>query len=114
LDISTLGVLSQDKVDSALQMAKALQNVTNQSIPAQTVHHHLKSKGMRAVVKRKRPLLKPHHRRARWNLLRGIWSGVLSGVLRIGRRSDGLMSAELIVWGQRCVLPHFFSRFISY
>jgi uncharacterized sporulation protein YeaH/YhbH (DUF444 family) len=53
------------KVDNAVLMAKALQNVTNQSISAQTVRRQLKSKGMRAVVKRKRPLLKPHHRRAR-------------------------------------------------
>ena len=53
------------KVDNAVQMAKALQNVTNQSISAQTVCHQLKSKGMRAVVKRKKQLLKLHHRRAR-------------------------------------------------
>jgi hypothetical protein len=53
------------KVDNAVQMAKALQNVTNQSISAQAIHHHLKSKGMRAVVKGKGPLLKPHHRGAR-------------------------------------------------
>ena len=58
-------VIRMGKVDNAVQMAKTLQNVTNQSISAQTVHRHLKSKGMRPVVKRKRPLLKPHHRRAR-------------------------------------------------
>ena len=53
------------KVDNAVQMAKTLQNVTNQSISTQTVRRHLKSKGMRPVVKRKRPLLKPHHKKAR-------------------------------------------------
>ena len=53
------------KVDDAVQMSKALQNVTNQSICAQTVRLHLKRKGMRPVVKRKSPLLKPHHRKAR-------------------------------------------------
>ena len=58
-------VIRMGKVDNAVQMAKALQNVTNQPISAQTVCHQLKSKGMRPVVKRKRPLLKPHHRRAR-------------------------------------------------
>ena len=58
-------IICMGKVDNAVQMAKALQNATNQSISAQTVHRQIKSKGMRAVVKRKRPLLKPHHRRAR-------------------------------------------------
>ena len=71
-------IIRMGKVDNAVQMAKALQDVTNQSISAQTVCRQLKSKGMRPVVKRKRPLLKPHHRRAR---MKGIWSGLL----RIGR-----------------------------
>ena len=53
------------KVDNAVQMAKALQDVINQFIPAQTICCKLKSKSMRSVVKRKRPLCKPHYRRAR-------------------------------------------------
>ena len=58
-------VICMGKIDNAVQMAKALENVTNQSISAQTACHHLKSKGMRPVVKRRRPLLKPHHRKVR-------------------------------------------------
>lgn len=58
-------VIRMGKVDNAVQVAKALQDVTNQPISAQTIRRQLKSKGMRPVVKRKRPLLKPHHRRAR-------------------------------------------------
>ena len=58
-------IICMGKVDNTVQMAKALQDVTNQFISAQTVHCQLKIKGMRPVVKRKRPLLKPHHRRAR-------------------------------------------------
>jgi len=58
-------VIQMGKVDNAVEMAKILQNVTNQSISAQTVHRQLRIKGMRPVVKKKRPLLKPHHRRAR-------------------------------------------------
>ena len=58
-------IICMSKVDNAVQMAKALQDVTDQFIFAQTVHCQLKSKDMRPVVKRKGPLLKPHHRRAR-------------------------------------------------
>jgi hypothetical protein len=58
-------IICMEKVDNAVQVAKTLQNVINQSISAQTVHRQLKSKGMRPVVNRKRPLLKPRHRRAR-------------------------------------------------
>ena len=58
-------IMCMGKVNNAVQMAKALQDVTNQFISAQTVHCQLKSKDMRPVVKRKGPLLKSHHRRAR-------------------------------------------------
>ena len=58
-------IICMGKVDNAVQMDKALQDVTNQFIYAQIVHCQLKIKGMRPVVKRKRPLLKPHHRGAR-------------------------------------------------
>ena len=58
-------IICMGKVDNAVQIAKALHVVTNQFIYAQIVHCQLKSKGMRLVVKRKKPLLKPHPRRAR-------------------------------------------------
>ena len=40
-------VMHMGKVDNTVQMAKVLQNVTHQYNSAQTVCHHLKSKGMR-------------------------------------------------------------------
>ena len=46
-------VICMGKVDNAVQMAKALQDVTNQFIFAQTVHCQLKSNDMRPVMKRK-------------------------------------------------------------
>ena len=61
-------IICMGKVYNAVQMAKAHQDVTNQFIFAQTVHCQLKNKGMRLVVKRKRPLLKLHHRRAKMEL----------------------------------------------
>jgi hypothetical protein len=53
------------KADNAVQVTKALQDVTNQSISSQTVHRNLKKFGLRPVVKKKRPLLKPRHRKDR-------------------------------------------------
>jgi hypothetical protein len=53
------------KADNAVQVTKALKDVTNQSISSQTVRRNLREFGLRPVVKRKRPLLKARHRRER-------------------------------------------------
>jgi hypothetical protein len=53
------------KADNAVQVTKELRNITNQSISVSTVCRNLKKAGLRPVVKRKRPLLKPHHWKAR-------------------------------------------------
>ena len=72
------------KVDNATEAAKTLQDITNFPFSFQTLRQHLKSRGMRPVVKRKCPLLKPHHQRARlefaerhaeWTL--EDWKGVI-------------------------------------
>ena len=55
------------KADNAVQVTKALKDVTNQSISAQTVRCNLREFGLQPVVKRKRPLLKARHRRERLN-----------------------------------------------
>jgi transposase len=61
-DIQLLGT---GKAENAVQITKTLQDVKNQSISPQTIHHHLKKAGMKAVVKQKHPLLHKHHRKAR-------------------------------------------------
>ena len=53
------------KVDNATQATQVLQDVINIPISSQTLHCQLKSRGIKSVVKRKRPLLKPHHRKVR-------------------------------------------------
>jgi transposase len=53
------------KADNAAQVTKALRNVINQPISSQTVRRNLREIGLRAVVKRKRPLLTQRHRRER-------------------------------------------------
>jgi transposase len=91
-------IIRMRKVDNAVQVTKALRNVTNQPLSSQTVRRQLRKSGLRPVVKRKRPLLKPHHRRARldfaqshqeWTLedwKRVIWSDETK-INRLG--SDG-------------------------
>ena len=52
------------KAENAVQVTKALTNIINQPLSANTVHLHLKKSGMKAVVKSKRPLLSAKHRKA--------------------------------------------------
>ena len=54
-------IIHMGKVDNAVQAAKALQDVTNQSISSQTMCYNLKKAGMQPVVKRKCPLLQKRH-----------------------------------------------------
>ena len=53
------------KAANTIQTSKSLSDITNTSISARTLHRQLKKDGTKPVVKKKRPLLKPHHRRAR-------------------------------------------------
>jgi hypothetical protein len=52
-------------VDTAPQLAYHLQELKGRPVSAQIVHHSLRLMGMRAIAKVKKPLLKPHHKRAR-------------------------------------------------
>ena len=58
-------LISAGKADTAVDVTKALHNITNQSLHDQTVHHYLKVAGMKAVVKKKRLFLSKKHRKAR-------------------------------------------------
>ena len=55
-------IICMGKVNNATEAAKTLQDITNTPFSSQTLCRHLKSRGMKPVVKRKCPLLKPHHR----------------------------------------------------
>ena len=58
-------LIGTGKAENAVQVTRTLQDVKNQSISPQTIHQHLKKAGMKAVVKKKCPLLSAHHKRAR-------------------------------------------------
>ena len=49
-------ILSQ-KAENAVQITKTLSNIINQPLHPNTIHHHLKQSGMKAIVKKKCPLL---------------------------------------------------------
>jgi hypothetical protein len=84
------------KADNAVQVTKALEDVTNQSISSQTVRCNLREFGLQPVVKRKCPLLK--------HAIGGRGCNGLRGAKSILRRTEkgffGLMKPKSIVWGQ--------------
>ena len=58
-------LISSRKAENAIQVTKTLSNVINQPFHPNTIRHHLKKCGMKAVVKSKCPLLSAKHRKAR-------------------------------------------------
>ena len=56
-------LIGSGKAENAVQVAKSLQEITNQSISSQTVRNRMKEVGMK--VKKKWPLLSKRHRRER-------------------------------------------------
>jgi len=60
-----LHLITSQRAETAVQVTRILQNITNQSLSPNTVCRQLKKAGMKAVVKRKRPLLKKSHMQAR-------------------------------------------------
>ena len=58
-------LITSQKADNAVQVSRALSDITNQPIHPNTVRRHLKKSGMKAVVKKKRPLLSVKHRKSR-------------------------------------------------
>lgn len=58
-------LISAGKVENAVQATRALQDIINQPLSAQTTRRYLKKAGMKAVVKKKRPLLSQRHRKER-------------------------------------------------
>lgn len=91
-------LISSGKADTAVDVVKTLQDVKNISISSQTMCRHLRKSGLKAVVKKKRPLLKPATRRDRlhWAIEHKDWTMedwkrvIWSDETKINRRgSDG-------------------------
>jgi len=60
-----LRLIGSGRAENAVQVTKVLQDIVNQPLSAQTVRNGMKKEGMKAVVKRKRPLLTKRHMRDR-------------------------------------------------
>ena len=60
-----LHLITTQKAQNVVQITKTLQDITKQSISSKTVRRRPKEAGMKAVVKKKRPLLSKRHRRNR-------------------------------------------------
>ena len=58
-------LITTQKAENAVQITKTLGDITNQPLSSKTVRRCLKKAGMKAVVKKKRPLLSKKHRRNR-------------------------------------------------
>jgi hypothetical protein len=58
-------LIGTDKAENAVQVTKALEDSTNQPLSTQTVQNSIKEVGMKAVVKKKIPLLTKKRKRKR-------------------------------------------------
>jgi hypothetical protein len=58
-------LITSRMAENAVQITKTLSSIINQPLSTKTVHRGLSQAGMKAVVKRKRPLLSKCHRRER-------------------------------------------------
>lgn len=64
------------KVDNCVQVAHSLRTITGKSFSPETIRLRLKAQGLKAVVKKKRPLLSKVHWRARldWAIAHQHWT----------------------------------------
>ena len=58
-----INLITSGKAEIVVQVSKALQSITNQPVTPQAVHRHLRRTGMKAVVRKKKPLLSQKHRK---------------------------------------------------
>ena len=66
-----LHLFSSRKAENAVQVTQALRDVGGTSLSASTIRRHLKRAGLKAVIKKKKPLLTARHRKSRLELALG-------------------------------------------
>ena len=67
----TLYLFSSKKAENAVQVTQALRDVGGTSLSASTTRRHLKRASLKAVIKKKKPLLTARHRKSRLELALG-------------------------------------------
>ena len=75
--------ITSEKAETAVQVSKALQHITNQPVTPQTVCRHLRETSMKAVVKKKKPLLSYKHRKERMDFAIGYKDWTLGNWKRV-------------------------------
>jgi hypothetical protein len=60
-------LISSGQADNTVQVTCILQDITNHPLSVQTTCNHLKKAGLKARVKKQKPLLTWHHRRDRYD-----------------------------------------------
>ena len=100
-------LITSDKAENAVQVTKALANIIDQHLSANTVCLHLKKSGMKAVVKTKWPILSARHCKAHleftythkdWTIddwKRVVWSDGQMDASGLGKRQ---VSSSVIGW----------------
>ena len=63
-NLTAVHLITTRKAENAVQVTKSLKTITNQSLSPTTVQQHPKKANMKAVVKRKCPLLSAKHHKA--------------------------------------------------
>ena len=61
-------LINSGKADNSSQVTRILQNINKTSLSIETVRKGLKKAGWKAVVKKKRPMLSRHHKKARMDV----------------------------------------------
>ncbi len=84
-------LINSGKAENATHVARSLQSITNQSLSHETICTHLKKAGLKAVVKKKSPLLSQHHKHEWMDF-------ALSHRHWTGRGWCGLMRPRLTSW----------------
>ena len=64
----TLCLITSCKAENALEVAKTLEDITNQPLSSKTVCRAFQNTGLKAVVKKKQPFLSKQHRREHMDL----------------------------------------------
>ena len=64
-------LIGTGKAENAVQVTKTLQDVKNHTISSQTIYHHMKKAGMKAVVKKKYLCLTSAYKKARLDFAKG-------------------------------------------
>jgi Transposase len=65
----TTYLIEKGKVDNAVQASTVLKNIINQPLSSQTVRRSLKKVGLKAVVKKKKPILSKRYRKVRMDFI---------------------------------------------